>query len=149
MARIPMWFGTEEQLKCLPGIKRFDLRAADGIQNVCYAAKIKKESFVLPYKVSLDGYVFAIDGNSYFDADPEDIAYFQSTEDLPATLPAYELSTGEQLSGGLLWPALALLLTVIGLQYFGILPQSGNTDRHDPGESNDGNPDKEAGDDRQ
>lgn len=142
MARIPMWFGTDEQLKCMPGIKRFDLKSADGIQNVCYAAKIKKESFILPYRISVDGYVFAIDGKSYFDADPEDIAYFQSTGDLPESLPVYELTTGEQISGGLLWPVLVVVLALTGLQYFGILPNPQDPAGQTTGESDDDHPGK-------
>lgn len=146
MARIPMWFGTDEQLKCLPGVERFELQASDGIQNVCYAAKIKKESFILPYRISVDGYVFAIDGDSYFEADPEDIAYFQSTGDLPESLPVHELSTSEQISGGLLWPVLVMVLAFAGLQYFGILPKPEDPDRNTPGESKNDNPSKGSGD---
>ena len=144
MARIPMWFGTEEQLKCLPGVKRFDLKAADGIQNVCYAAKLKKENFVLPYKISLDSYVFAIDGSSYFEAEPEDIAHFQATGDLPASLPIYKLSTGELLSGSLFWPALVLVLALAGLQYFGILSNSEDPDLLTPSKSDDGSHKEES-----
>jgi len=122
MARIPMWFGTNEQLKCLPGIKRLEIQTADGKQDVCYAAKTKKESFILPYRISVDGYVLAVDDQTYYNANTQQIAYYQSTGSLPMSLPIYSLTAGEILGGTMLWTAIGVVLALIIWQH--LMPAS-------------------------
>ena len=119
---IPVWFGTNENLVCIQGVERFNLKAADGDHYVCYAAKTKTESFILPYRISLAGYVFADDdGMQYFNPEPKDIAYLQSIGDLPSHLPVYTLSIYEIVAGNLLWPLLVLPLAWKMAAHFGIL----------------------------
>jgi hypothetical protein len=109
---IPMWFGTSEELKCLQGIERVEIQTAAGKQDVCYAAKIKKENFILPFTISVDGYVLAVNDKTYYKMNNEQAAYYQTAGRLPTPLPIYSLTPGDILGGTLLWPVIGAVLAV-------------------------------------
>ena len=72
MARIPIWFGKNDTLKCFEGISKFDLPVADGQENVCFASKVTTDSFILPWKTSVD-YVYYDGTSGYYKAKQRDI----------------------------------------------------------------------------
>ena len=109
MARIPMWFGKSESLNCLEGIDKFEISAAEGQVEVCYAAKVVNQSIFLPYRVYVDDYVLA-KGDSYYNLKPRSIRYYQSIGDLPNPLPKYSLNGMQILWGNALWIAIILFI---------------------------------------
>ncbi len=112
MARIPIWFGKNDTLKCFEGISRFDLSVADGQENVCFASKVTTDSFILPWKTSVD-YVYYDGKGGYYKAEHEDIEYYQSTQQLPDPLPEYSLSAFELAWGNALWIAIGLIIVYV------------------------------------
>lgn len=112
--RIPFRFGTSERLECLQSIDRFEIVTDEGVKSVCYAAKIKQETLLLPYRTSIDGYVLAVDDSTYYQPPSENISYHQSLGDLPASLPAYVFTPMEIVGGHLFWPALIVFLGFVG-----------------------------------
>ena len=110
-------FGDSEQLTCLPGIKRFNINLGTGESNVCYAAKIKTSNAILPWRRSIDDYVFAEDSSTYYDLSKEDIEYYQNAGDLPLSIPSYQMSAPEMLFGHSFWIALLSILIWKGIEF--------------------------------
>ena len=79
---IPFFFGKSVNLKCLKGIETFEIPTSQGTQEVCYAAKVVKESIFLPWKVYVDNYVFAVDRpvSGYFKTDESTINSLQTID---------------------------------------------------------------------
>ena len=109
MARIPLWFGKNDTLKCFEGISKFDLPVANGQENVCFASKVTTDSFILPWKTSID-YVYYDGTSGYYKAKQRDIEYYQSTQQLPDPLPEYSLSAFELAWGNALWIAIGVII---------------------------------------
>ena len=86
-------FGKSEDLKCLEGIEKFEITAAEGEVEVCYAAKISTQNIILPVGVKVDSYVLASDPivGTFYSLEKEDITYYQIIGNLPDPLPKYEL----------------------------------------------------------
>ena len=103
--RIPLNFGKSEDLKCLEGIENFDIPTADGLTEVCYAAKVATQSFFIPWRVYVDDYVFAIDGSEsgYYNTNDSVIKSLQSTEKLPTPLPEYKIQGFDLIWGNAAW----------------------------------------------
>ena len=103
--RIPLNFGKSEDLKCLEGIENFDIPTADGLTEVCYAAKVATQSFFIPWRVYVDDYVFAIDGSEsgYYNTNDSVIKSLQSTEKLPTPLPEYKVQGFDLIWGNAAW----------------------------------------------
>ena len=99
-------FGTRESLECLPGIPRFDIRTANGTENVCYAAKVVTKSVFLPWRTYVDDYVFSVDGRTFYDATKENIRFEQALGNLPAQLPNYQIEPSAMFFGHIFWPVL-------------------------------------------
>ena len=110
-------FGESEQLNCLPGIKRFNINVGTGESNVCYAAKIKTSTFVLPWRTTVDDYVLAEDASTYYEINKEDIEYYQSIDDLPTSIPLHQMSTPDMLFGHSLWIAILSLIIWKGIGF--------------------------------
>ena len=110
--RIPLNFGKSEDLKCLEGIESFDIPTADGLTEVCYAAKVATQSFFIPWRVYVDDYVFAIDGSSsgYYNTNNSLIKSLQSTEKLPTPLPEYKIQGFELIWGNAAWILVAYVV---------------------------------------
>ena len=126
-------FGSDQSLKCIGDITPFTITAAEGKKSVCFAASIKNDFFVVPWRVYVDDYVLKVNDESgtYYTIDRELIQYHQSEGNLPDILPRYTLSFPELLWGYSLWIAL-LLVAANALREF---IQSNNEDK--PLESND------------
>lgn len=118
-------FGDSEQLTCLPGIKRFNINVGTGESNVCYAAKIKTSTFILPWRTSVDNYVLAENASTYYEINKEDIDYYQSIDVMPTNIPLYQISTPELLFGHSLWLALLSLVIWKGIEYMRDKPAKG------------------------
>ena len=110
--RIPLNFGKSEDLKCLEGIENFDIPTADGLTEVCYAAKVATQSFFIPWRVYVDDYVFAIDGSEsgYYNTNDSVIKSLQSTEKLPTPLPEYKIQGFELIWGNAAWILVAYVV---------------------------------------
>ena len=115
MARIPVNFGKSETLKCLEDIESFEIPTADGLTEVCYAAKVATESFFIPWRVYVDDYVFATDESAsiYYNTNNSLIKSLQSTEKLPTPLPEYQIQGFELIWGNAVWLLVAYF--VIGI----------------------------------
>ena len=105
-------FGTDETLKCFERIEVFTINTADGVKDVCFAAKIKTDSIILPWRTYVDDYVFNIkDSSSYYDVNRSMIQFQQSEGNLPETLPKYSLTSFDLLWGYSLW----IFILVVGI----------------------------------
>ena len=108
------YFGTQEDLKCLPEVKEFKIvtsRELGTKETVCLAAKVRTDSVLLPWRIKVDDYVLAIKGTGkYFDVTREQIRAYQSLGSLPKELPTYKLSLFELGFGHLLWVALGAMV---------------------------------------
>ena len=104
-------FGSDQSLKCIGDITPFTITAAEGKKSVCFAASIKNDFFVVPWRVYVDDYVLKVNDESgtYYTIDRELIQYHQSEGNLPDILPRYTLSFPELLWGYSLWIALLLV----------------------------------------
>ena len=52
------YFGADNSLKCIKGLKAFNIQAAEGSRNVCFAAKINTDYLALPWRIYIDDYVY-------------------------------------------------------------------------------------------
>ena len=113
-----MQFGSAEDLNCLSGIQRFDIETNDGAVDVCYAARVVTDSFILPWRIYVKDYVFSSDGNSYYIPNEGSIKYFQSEGTLPNPIPEYSLTKGDLVSGNFLWIVLGIAFAFTGIRSF-------------------------------
>ena len=104
-------FGSDQSLKCIGDISPFTITAAEGKRSVCFAASIKNDFFIVPWRVYVDDYVLKVEDESstYYTIDRDLIQYHQSQGNLPDTLPRYTLSFPELLWGHSLWILLLLV----------------------------------------
>lgn len=97
-------FGANENLKCFESIQVFTINTRDGAKDVCFAAKIKTDYIILPWRTYVDDYVFNIKGSSsYYVVNRSMIQQEQSEGNLPETLPKYSLTSFDLLWGYSLW----------------------------------------------
>ena len=107
------YFGADNSLKCIEGLKAFNIQAAEGSRNVCFAAKINTDYLALPWRIYIDDYVLKVtDSDSYYEVDRGLIQYHQEQGNLPETLPRHSFTILESLWGYSLW--IVLLLVLLG-----------------------------------
>ena len=93
-------FGADEHLVALQDI---DLKGPKG-EALYLGHKYAYHAFILPYRVTDDGYVLGIKGErSYFKLDEARIKSLQAGGQLPTPLPPYELSWTTLAFGHMLW----------------------------------------------
>ena len=118
MARRSFSFGASEELKCLDGLKRFEIETDSGAVDVCYAARVVTDSIFLPWRIYVKDYVFSKDGDTYYVPSEDNINYFQANGELPNTIPEYSLTKVDIVSGNFLWIGLGFLLLYVGISSF-------------------------------
>ena len=131
MARRRMQFGSAEDLNCLPNIEKFVIPTNDGDVEVCYAARVVTDSFILPWRVYVKDYVLSTDGDSYYNASERNIDYLQTEGILPTPIPEYSLTKVDLVSGNFLWIGLGFLLAVVGIRSFFEKEDSTETEKND------------------
>lgn len=120
--------GTSEDLKCVKGVSYFKLTNEHGKEiNVCYAAMVNTESFLIPYKLHISKYIIAeVNGGSndagdqYYELDQDWKEELQSVKLLPASLPKYQIGMDSY------WPAIGLGLLFVGWFVF-VIVQAANS----------------------
>ena len=95
--RVPYLWGKSEELRCLPGISKFEMQGQDS--PVCFAALITTDSAVLPWRKFVSDYVIKIDSDTYFPTTRESIKKLQSQNILPEQLHEYSLPVADVLFG--------------------------------------------------
>ena len=115
MARTGLQFGTQESLKCLDGIKPFEIQTTDGSKEVCYAARVATDSIFFPWRTYIKDYVFYPGGDSYFSTTKNTISSLQSEGTLPVPLPIYSISKMELIVGNGLWVFIGIVLAYNGI----------------------------------
>ena len=137
MARIPYWMGKSESMNCIKGIKKFEIATAEGQVEVCYAAKVSQQAFILPYRVYVEDYVLSTDGNSYYNLNPSRVEYYQSIGELPSSLPKYQLNPFEMLWGNALWIVIGFFAIAYGVELIkGEKPSGSKTQEDQDSEQN-------------
>ena len=105
-------FGTQEYLRNIQ-----DIEAKGPKDEALYLGhKYSFHSFILPYRMSDDGYILGIRGEqSYFRLDDANIKSMQARGQLPSPLPSYALSVLDYAMGHGAWIALAVVVGMIPL----------------------------------
>ena len=137
--------GTQENLHCVKGISYFKLTNDQGDEiNSCYAAMVKTENFIIPYKIHIDRYVVAtVDsqkndaGSNYYELDSEWKEGLQSEGYLPALLPEYQIGMDSYL------PAIGLGLLFIGYVVYMIWQSISSSQKSEDEASSDEQSEKE------
>ena len=109
------FFGSQEDLNCLAGIKRFEIETNDGAVDVCYAALVSRDSIFLPWRVYVKDYVFYPEGDSYYTPTKNGIKSLQSDGTLPDPLPEYSLTNFDLVFGNFLWIFIGIVLAYTGI----------------------------------
>ncbi len=107
-----VYFGTQEYLRNIQ-----DVEAKGPKDEALYLGhKYSFHSFILPYRMTDDGYILGIRGEqSYFRLDDASIKSLQGRGLLPSPLPAYQLSVLDYAMGHGAWIALAVIVGLIPL----------------------------------
>jgi tetratricopeptide (TPR) repeat protein len=104
-----LYFGMQEHLAWIADV---ELKGANG-EALYLGHKYSYHSFLLPYRMTDDGYVLGVRGEkSYFRLDNEKIKSFQAEGLLPSPLPPYQFSLLDYAMGYALW---IFALVLIGL----------------------------------
>ena len=107
-----LYFGTQEYLHHIQDI---EVTGPKG-EPLYLGYKYSFHSFILPYRLTDDGYVLGVRGQqSYFRLDANSIKAMQARGQLPTPLPPYELSAIDYLMGHGLWIAIAIIIGLIPL----------------------------------
>jgi Tfp pilus assembly protein PilF len=107
-----VYFGTQEHLR---NIQDIDAKTPKG-EALYLGHKYSFHSFILPYRVTDDGYILGIRGEqSYFPLDDANIKSMQARGQLPSPLPPYQLSVLDYAMGHGAWIALAVIIGLIPL----------------------------------
>ena len=105
-------FGTQEYLR---NIQDIEAKAPNG-EALYLGHKYSFHSFILPYRMTDDGYILGIRGEqSYFRLDDANIKSMQARGQLPSPLPPYQLSVLDYAMGHGAWIALAVIVGLIPL----------------------------------
>jgi tetratricopeptide (TPR) repeat protein len=104
-----MYFGAQEHLR-----KIEDIDGRGPKDEALYLGhKYSFHSFVLPYRVTDDGYVLGVrDQQSYFRLDDATVKSLQDRGLLPSPLPPYYLTLLDYAMGHALWIALATVIVI-------------------------------------
>ncbi len=107
-----VYFGTQEYLH---NIQDVEAKGPKG-EALYLGHKYSFHSFILPYRVTDDGYILGVRGEqSYFRLDDAGINSLQARDLLPSPLPAYQLSVLDYAMGHAVWIALAVIVGLIPL----------------------------------
>jgi tetratricopeptide (TPR) repeat protein len=100
-------FGTQDSIRW---IQDTSIKGPQG-EELFLAYKFSHHSFLLPYSMTVEGYVLGVKGNSkaYYKLDDAQIKGLQARGLLPTPLPPYEISVIDYSIGYLAWVALAFL----------------------------------------
>lgn len=106
-------FGTQENIV---KIDDTGIKGPRG-EELFLAYKYSHHAFLLPYKITDDGYVLGVKGSttSYFKLDDAQIKTLQGRGLLPSPLPAYEISAFDYAFGYSLWGLLAFIVISGGI----------------------------------
>ena len=118
MARRGMEFGPGEEVNCLTDLERFKIPTQEGDVEVCYAARLVTDSFILPWRIYVKDYVFSSGDDTYYLPNEKSIEYLQSEGTLPDPIPEYTLTKVDLVSGNFLWIGLGFVLAYIGISSF-------------------------------
>jgi tetratricopeptide (TPR) repeat protein len=107
-----VYFGTQEYLRQIQDV---EVKGPKG-EALYLGYKYSFHSFILPYRMTDDGYVLGIRGEqSYFRLDEGNIKSMQARGQLPTPLPPYQLSAIDYAMGHGAWIALAVIIGLIPL----------------------------------
>jgi tetratricopeptide (TPR) repeat protein len=105
-------FGTQEHLRKIEDV---EFKGPKG-EELYLGYKYTFHSFVLPYRMTDDGYVLGVRGEkSYFGLDSANVKSLQDRGLLPSPLPPYQLSLLDYAMGHALWILLAVLVGLLPL----------------------------------
>ena len=107
-----VYFGTQEYLR---NIQDVEAKGPKG-ESLYLGHKYSFHSFILPYRMTDDGYILGIRGEqSYFRLDDANIKSMQARGQLPSPLPPYALSVLDYAMGHGAWIALAVIVGLVPL----------------------------------
>ena len=107
-----VYFGTQEYLRRIDDV---EVKGPKG-EALYLGHKYSFHSFILPYRMTDDGYILGIRGEqSYFRLDDANIKSMQARGQLPSPLPPYQLSMLDYAMGHGAWIALAVIIGLIPL----------------------------------
>jgi tetratricopeptide (TPR) repeat protein len=107
-----VYFGTQEYLRQIQDV---EVKGPKG-EALYLGHKYSFHSFILPYRMTDDGYVLGIRGQqSYFRLDDANIKSMQARGQLPSPLPPYQLSLLDYAFGHSLWIAVLVIIGLIPL----------------------------------
>jgi tetratricopeptide (TPR) repeat protein len=107
-----LYFGTQEYLRQIQDV---EVKGPKG-EALYLGHKYSFHSFILPYRMSDDGYILGVRGQqSYFRLDDTNIKSMQARGQLPTPLPTYQLSLVDYAMGHGAWIALAVIIGLIPL----------------------------------
>ena len=107
-----VYFGTQEYLRRIQDV---EVTGPKG-EALYLGHKYSFHSFILPYRMTDDGYILGIRGEqSYFRIDNANIKSMQARGQLPSPLPPYQLSVLDYAMGHGAWIALAVIIGLIPL----------------------------------
>jgi tetratricopeptide (TPR) repeat protein len=105
-------FGTQEYLRQIQDV---EVKGPKG-EALYLGHKYSFHSFILPYRMTDDGYVLGVRGEqSFFRLNDANIKSMQAAGQLPSPLPAYQLSVLDYAMGHGAWIALAVIVGLIPL----------------------------------
>lgn len=107
-----LYFGTQEYLH---SIQDLEVKGPKG-EALYLGYKYSFHSFILPYRLTDDGYILGIRGEQrYYRLDEATTKSMQARGQLPTPLPAYQLSAIDYAMGHGAWIALAIIIGLIPL----------------------------------
>jgi tetratricopeptide (TPR) repeat protein len=107
-----LYFGTQEYLHKIEDVNVLGPKG----EALYLGYKYSFHSFILPYRMTDDGYILGIRGEqSYFRLDDANTKSMQARGQLPTPLPPYQLSVLDYAMGHGAWIALAVIIGLIPL----------------------------------
>jgi tetratricopeptide (TPR) repeat protein len=107
-----LYFGTQEYLRQIQDV---EVTGPKG-EPLYLGHKYSFHSFILPYRMTDDGYILGVRGQqSYFRLEEANIKAMQARGQLPTPLPPYQLSLVDYAMGYGLWIAIAVIIGLIPL----------------------------------
>ena len=107
-----LYFGTQEYLRQIQDV---EVQGPKG-EALYLGYKYSFHSFVLPYRMTDDGYILGIRGEQrYYRLDEGTIKSMQARGQLPTPLPTYQLSVVDYAMGHGAWIALVVIIGLIPL----------------------------------
>ena len=105
-------FGTQEYLRPIQDV---EAKGPKG-ETLYLGHKYSFHSFILPYRLTDDGYVLGVRGEQrYFRIDDANIKSLQARGQLPTPLPPYQFSVLDYAMGHGAWIALAVIIGLVPL----------------------------------